>query len=217
MPLDEQEGLRRYVATLRERRWLILAVTVLTTLAAIVYVATAEKTYEAEATLLITPNSDSDLQSLGLISVSSDPTRDVQTASELVTTTAVADRVKAKLGFAGLAADLLEAVSAEPVVQSSIVAVTASESDPAEAADLANAFASEAVANRTDQMHKSINQMLPQLREQQRGTPSAENEQLISKYVGLQQADDPTLRVETPAVPPPRPSPRGRSSASPQV
>ena len=47
VPPDEQQGLRRYVATLRERWKLIAAVTALAVLAAIAYVLIVAKTYEA--------------------------------------------------------------------------------------------------------------------------------------------------------------------------
>ena len=114
VPLDEQEGLRRYVATIRERLWLIVAITALTTLAAIAYVQTATKTYEAQANLQVQGTIDPDLQSLGLIAQSSDPTREIQTASEFVTTVAVADRVKKSSAIPDPPSDLLAAVKAEP-------------------------------------------------------------------------------------------------------
>ncbi len=96
VPPDEQQGLRRYVATLRERWKLIAAVTALTVLASIAYVLMVTKTYEAESTLYVSPIStaNTDLEGLGLLVQSSDPTRDVQTAAELVTNVDVAERVK---------------------------------------------------------------------------------------------------------------------------
>ncbi|MFN8113688.1 MAG: Wzz/FepE/Etk N-terminal domain-containing protein [Solirubrobacterales bacterium] len=209
VPPDEQEGLRRYVTTLRERIWLIVAITVLTTAVSIAYVALATKTYEAEATLLITPVSDPVLEGLGLIGASSDPTRDVQTASELVTTTSVAERVKKETDFPGEASALLGSVVAEPVAQSNIVAVTAQDSDPNEAADLANAFAEQAVVNRTEQLHQQIERQLPGLRKIQKSNPTQANEAQLAEYERLLSGNDPTIRVETEAQPPTAPvSPR---------
>ena len=49
-PRLEQQGLQRYVNTIRERIKLILLITVLTTGAAVAYVVTAHKEYTAEAT-----------------------------------------------------------------------------------------------------------------------------------------------------------------------
>ena len=55
VPSGEQQGLRRYVQTIRERFKLIVLTVLVTTLAAVLYVGTAEKTYEAQATMLVTP------------------------------------------------------------------------------------------------------------------------------------------------------------------
>ena len=54
-PSEEEAGLRRYLQTLRERIWIVVAAVVITTGIAIVYVVTADKVYEAEADLLISP------------------------------------------------------------------------------------------------------------------------------------------------------------------
>jgi capsular exopolysaccharide synthesis family protein len=101
-PPEEQEGLTRYVETLRERLWLVVAAVAITTGVAIAYVVFASKTYEAEADLLITPISSSDttIQGLPVIVQSSDPTRDVETASRLVTNIDVATRVHDQLANA---------------------------------------------------------------------------------------------------------------------
>ena len=138
-PSMEEQGLARYVSTLRERKWLIALTVLVTTLAAVAYVLTANKVYNAEADLLITPisNSDPTLAGLGLISTSSDPTRDVETASKLVTSTTVAKRVKAKLHDSRTAEQLLGTVSVAPVATSNIVAVTAEGGSPKEAQQLA--------------------------------------------------------------------------------
>src|SRR3954454_8255365 len=82
-PSVDEQGLARYATTLRERKWLIVATVLVTTLAAIVYLATATKVYEAEADILITPVDSSPPvpSSPGLIHDPSDPTRDVETAS----------------------------------------------------------------------------------------------------------------------------------------
>jgi len=199
VPPDEQQGLRRYVTTLRERIWLIIAITALTTIASIAYVALATKTYEATSTLLIIPVSDPSLEGLGLIGTSSDPTRDVSTASQLVTTTAVAERVKEETGYEGEATGLLDLVEAEPVAQSNIVAVTAKDPDPVQAAEYANAFAEQAVNNRTDQLHRQIKQQLPGLENAQEQNPTEENAAQIAEYQRLLAGDDPTFRVETTA------------------
>src|SRR3954467_2773715 len=125
-PSTEQQGLARYVSTLRERKWLILLTVLVTTLASVAYVLTASKTYKAEADLLITPvaNSDPTLSGLGLLTSSSNTTRDVETASKLVTSTTVAERDKARLHDSRSAEQLLREVSVAPVATRNIFAVT---------------------------------------------------------------------------------------------
>ena len=54
-PAEEQSGLQSYVETIRERLWLIVLTTVITTAIAVIYVLTATKMYEAQSNLLITP------------------------------------------------------------------------------------------------------------------------------------------------------------------
>src|SRR5436309_2453823 len=114
-PSLEEQGLARYATTIRERKWLILATVLITTAAAIVYLLSASKVYQAEADILVTPISNSDpvYQSLGLISASSDPTRDVETASRLVTTNDVARRVKGALHDQRAPGDLLKKVTVQ--------------------------------------------------------------------------------------------------------
>jgi receptor protein-tyrosine kinase len=214
-PSNEQQGLARYVSTLRERKWLIAFTVLITTLAAVGYVLTASKVYNAEADLLITPidNNDPTLSGLGLISSSSDPTRDVETASKLVTSTTVAKRVKVKLNDSRTAEQLLQKVSVAPVATSNIVAVTAEGGSPKQSQQLANAFATEAVANRTDNFHKQIDERIANIKPQVKGTPTAaelaDPTSLASQLTRLQllrAGSDPTIRVETLADPPSSPS-----------
>jgi capsular exopolysaccharide synthesis family protein len=188
-PTEEQEGLRQYVETIRERKWLVIACVIVTTAVALAYVLTAQKHYEAEADLLVTPVSSQDtlLGQLGLIRESADPTRDVQTASKLVHTTPVAERTSQKLGTGETPSQILNEVRAEPVAQSNIVAVTANATSPSSAQALADAFATSAVEQRTDAMHSQVDDLL------QGGAVGSEAGRLQS----LRNAPDPTVRVET--------------------
>jgi capsular exopolysaccharide synthesis family protein len=216
-PQEEQEGLQRYVETIRERILLILITVAVTTGIAILYVATATKTYDAESDLLITPVSADDpvLTSLGVLRSSADPTRDVETASRLVTNIDVATRVKKAINSDRSAQSLLSSCTAEPVAQSNVVAVTCSEDSPRSAQQLANAFAGQAVADRTAQLHQQVNQQIPQLQAQLRqpGQPAASQASLADQLVQLQtlkSSPDPTMRVQTRA-----PLPTGPASPRP--
>ena len=210
-PPVEELGLTRYIQTLRERAWIVIAAVVITTGIALVYVVTANKVYKAEADMLVTPISTSDTSLVGLpglIPSSSDPTRDVETASALITNTEVATRVKRALGSSESPRELLGKVEAAPVASSNIVAVTASEGSGTQARDLANAFATQAVANQAKKLHDAIDQRLPELEARLRqgvGDPVAIRAALASLET-LRTASDPSLSVETKADVPSSPS-----------
>jgi Mrp family chromosome partitioning ATPase len=213
-PPVEEVGLRRYIDTLRERAWIVVAAVVIATAIAVVYVVTADKVYEAEADLLITPISSTDAFPIGLpglIPESSDPTRDVETASRLVTNVEVAERVKAALDSPESAQKLLGKATAEPVASSNIVAVTAEGGSAEEAAELANAFATQAVAEQTEQLRDGVNQTIPDLQARLRsgsGDPVSLRAQ-IGLLEQLRSGPNPSMSVETRATPPSSPaSPR---------
>jgi capsular exopolysaccharide synthesis family protein len=214
-PPEEQEGLTRFVQILRERIWLVLAIVALTTGISVLYVVTAQKVYDAEADLLISPVTATGADTTayviaGLPQESSDPTRDVETAARLVTTLDVAARVQKDLGTAQSPRSLLDNVIAEPVAQSDIIAVTASATTPDEAQALANSFAKQAVAERTARMRKQIDERLPALQAslQSGNAPSTLADQITQLEI-LREGSDPTIEVETLADTPTAPvSPR---------
>ncbi|MEA2828302.1 MAG: tyrosine-protein kinase [Actinomycetota bacterium] len=216
-PRVEPEGLQRYLETIRERAGLIALCVLLTTLAGVAYVSVAPNVYRAEADLLITPvSSESPVYvGLGLIHTTNDPTRDVLTASKLVTIPSVARLVIAELGLTTPPLKLLRKVEALPVTQSNIVAVRAKAASPAEAQRLADSFAQQTVADRTSALRRQLDQMLPELEKQ---VSAASPDQgsgpalLVDRYLSLQTlraGTDPTIQVLAKAELPERPiSPR---------
>lgn len=222
-PKDEDNGLRRVLATLLERWWVVVLCVLLCTAASLVYVSTAAKVYRAQSNLLITPvpSTDPALSTLGLIRQSPDPTRDVETAAQLVTTPAVAARVNAALELGETSSDLLAKVRADPVAQSDIVTITASASSARGAQRLASAFAGAAVAERTAQLHAQLDALIPRLKAQAKTLPRAQQTgpdslgAQITELQTLRQGSDPTMRVETLAQLPTSPaSPRKRLSVA---
>jgi succinoglycan biosynthesis transport protein ExoP len=202
-PADEEEGLRRYVETIRERIWLVVITIVITTGISVAYVLFAQKTYEATANILVTSvaTDDAAIRSLPLIFESSDPTRDVETGSQFVNNTDVATSVKQQLNLSESPQDLLKKISVQPVAQSNIVAVTAKGDTPEDARQLANTFATAAVQDRTEQVHNAIDAQLPRIQAQLQGqtnpavagTLGAE----LAQFQTLRNAQDPSFRVET--------------------
>ena len=204
-PPPEQEGLSRYVATIRERIWVVLMALGIALAVVILYLATATKMYEAEADLVITPQpaQSTSLITLPVIYQSSDPTRDVQTAARLVANVDVANRVRAKLHSNLSADELLALIKAEPVASSNFVAVTARAPSPAEARDVANAFATEAVALQTQRLHQYVAQTLPGLLARLRASgrnASPELQQAVTQLQTVAAAPDSTIRPQTSAV-----------------
>ena len=213
-PSSEQGGLQRYLTTLSARWPLVLASIILCTGAAIAYVATAPKVYEATSQLLVTATSGDDpaTAGLGLIRQSSDPTRDVSTASAFVETPNVARRVGRQLDRKGRPEGLLADVEAVPLAQSDIVSITAKGSTPEEAARKANAFAEQTVNERTSQLRAQLDSILPGLRARVQTQPpelrtGADSLQArVNTLEALRTGGDPTLRVLTRADPPLSPS-----------
>ena len=202
-PPTEQEGLSRYVQTLRERIWIVVVCVVIAVLFAVLYVATASKVYSAQADVLIlpAPPGESSVVNVPLIRESADPTRDVETASRLLTNIDVAERVRETLDSPLSAEELRGDVQAEPVAQSNIVAIVAEAATPEDAQLLANTFAEEGVAEQTDQLHDFINETLPDLEERaEESGASPALQDTIAQLRYLLTAQVPTLRVETPAT-----------------
>jgi receptor protein-tyrosine kinase len=204
----ELAGLARYIVTLRERIGLVVACLAITLGAAILYLSVTDKTYEAEADLLVTPVASEDqLPGLGLIPESPDPTRDVETAARLVTQRDVAERVVRQLGLDERPNDVLGRVEAQPVAQSNLVSIIAEASTPKEARDLANAFGDGVVEERTDQLHTQLDKLIPSLRERVEADPVTSTvpgslADQLSQAETLRAGPDPTLRVETRAAAP---------------
>lgn len=213
-PRDDGQGGLRYAATLRRWWWLIALTTVVALAAAAIYVSTAPKVYSAEAELLVTPVSAGDpaTSGLGLLTDSTDPTQVVSTAARLVSSPAVALATRQRLGLSESPQGLLDDVTVEPVAQSNLLAITAERGDAAEAARLANAYATSAVDVRTEQLHAEIAAQLPHLQNQLAQVPRGERTgpgtlgERISALQALASGPDPTLRIATRALPPTGPS-----------
>lgn len=167
----QQDGLKQSLQTIRERWWVVLLAVLATTAAAAAYVLTAEKVYEAEADVLISPVPDDAqaLISLGLPPRSSDPLRDVETAARLISSIDVAEQAQPKL--AGTAAEdlspeeLRDSITAAPLADSNIVSLTARSDDPDAAAAIANAFGEAAIAQRSRDFQKRLKSKLAELQQ----------------------------------------------------
>jgi capsular exopolysaccharide synthesis family protein len=213
-PRADTRGAVRYLDTIRERWPLIVAMTLVAFAVALAYVATTPKRYRAEADILVTPVSGNEAATagLGLITESNDPTQTVSTAARLIDTPGVAELTRARLRISGSAHALLQDVSAEPIAQSSLVAVQAERGSPYDAARIANVFAKSAVELGTINLHQAIAAQLPPLEQQELSLPAAERTgpgtlgERIATLRSLKSAADPTLRVASAATLPSSPA-----------
>ena len=140
--VDELE-LRDYLRVIRRRKWIIALTTLVVVGAAIaaslvqtpVYQGTAEVLLQAKATeSLFDPNSGQ----------RNDPVRAVQTEIQVLKSRPVRDLVRKELGSA-------PKVSASPVGQTDVIQVKAESTDPDQAADIANAYATSYISFRRTQ------------------------------------------------------------------
>ena len=208
---DEREGAARYLQALREHWLLVLLLVAVAVGAAVFYSATAQKRYEASTDILVTPVSSSDATfvGIGLLRESSDQSRSVLTAARLVSTPEVAARVGKKLKLNRSPERILSSIKVTPLGQSNIVTVEAESSRPRRAAALANAFAEEMIALRTERFQEDLTSTIQRLRARlaAAGQGEAERaalEQRIADLSGLVGADDPTLQITSRAIVPTR-------------
>jgi succinoglycan biosynthesis transport protein ExoP len=135
--------LRRQLIILRAWLWLLVASVLLAASSAFLVSGAMPKIYEAENTMIVgqsltasNPNSDQLLAAQRLS----------QTYATVVTTRPLAQRVIVRLRLQMTADDLLKEVRAGAPTNSALISITASDTDPGRAAEIANAFADELIA-----------------------------------------------------------------------
>ena len=219
-PQAEQKPLERFIETVRERVWLIAAAIAVTTAFAVFYVATADKVYEAEVQVVVNALDDPDgtLAGVGLITQSNDPLRAIETASALVKTNTTAELTANELNDDRTPDSILNAISIEPLAESDILSITATDSTAEGAAALANSFAEAAIKSRTTVLHDRIDDELPLLRDSLNTAPPGSVERdnaavTVNRLTTLRAGSDPNLQIVEPALPPKSPAaPRPVSS-----
>jgi capsular polysaccharide biosynthesis protein/Mrp family chromosome partitioning ATPase len=212
-----EEGVGRYLAVLRQRVRLILAVTGLCVLAAIVYVVATDKMYQTQADVLVTPAPDSLLPEQSLLRESSDPSVEVESVALVVTSQDVASVARSLLHTRKSVTALLADVQAVPVAGSSVVAITATDTSPAGAQRIANAFATATIRHTTAQLRAGLNEEAGHLKAQIAALPANSPAavvqalaQQLTNVESLTSGQDPTLRIATQAALP-------TSASSPHV
>jgi Mrp family chromosome partitioning ATPase len=198
-----QAGFLRYWRVLREHLRLVGACVLVVTLAAAAYTQVATRKYQAQAELLISPIDATNSFTVGLpvLHSSADPTRDTLTAASLITTPQIADAVQSALHLHQSAGQLLGAVTATPLGQSSLISVQATSTSALQAQQIANEFSTQVIRIRTAALHAALAQELPGLRAQLAAEAPAlrnANGTLAAELTQLEQmasSPDPTISL----------------------
>jgi succinoglycan biosynthesis transport protein ExoP len=211
-PQGPREGLSRYAEVVRSRARLIVACVVVVTAVAALYASLASPRYKAESRLLVTPiTGQNDFVGLGLITDTGNPGGAISTAASLVNTPEVGAVVAVRVGAPDSRA-ALKGVSAVPVAQSNVVAITAEASSAARSQVIANAVALATVQVRTDALHRQLDGIIPALRAQVNALPVGERTgqgslgERLAGLEALRAGPDPTVTVASLAQRPAAPS-----------
>ncbi len=181
--------LRDYINVIRARKWVIIQSVVIVTLVALLVSLVMPKSYEGTAEVLITEKDTASAILGDVLPSSSQPERTLATQVQLMSLRPIAEATIKKLNLQTTADDLLKHVSVSAVGQTNIVKITATDSDPARAARIANAMAEEYVQSSRDAERAS---MAAAAEEVQKRLDDAKSEiiDLGHKIAGSQNATD---------------------------
>ena len=181
---------------------------------------TAPTRYVSRAQVLLTPVAAGDhtFDGFSVLRESADPGRAARTAALLFATPQVAEGVRVQLGLDQSATSLLKAVKVSADPGRNLVTVAASAAGPQRAADLANAFAAQAIAIRTAHFQSELQTAIARARSRLAAIPPVQRVLPASRALqarlatlnGLVGTSDPTLEVGSAATAPTAPE-RSRS------
>lgn len=160
-----EQAIGPYLRAIRRHWFLILAVTLIAGGVAAYSASKAGQTYQANASILVTPLPEGSSAVLGIGTVvdTGDPGQDVQTAAALIDSGEAAAATAARLGPPWTEGSVLSAVTVTPVGAADVLAVTASTSSASDAPRVANAFAESAIAYRASVVQGEISRTLTAL------------------------------------------------------
>jgi Mrp family chromosome partitioning ATPase len=203
--------LPRFLALLRARRWLIVAIVVAAAGLALVASLTQSNRYRASADLVFGQTTNADAVVAGAdTGVATDPTRAAATNLALAGLDTVAARVKKRFRGSATVEEIRSAVSIHAQGESDVVTVTAEWSSPGQAAAIANAFATEIVALRRETAQADIQRGIDALKAQIPATPTtatdrttaAELQGKVTDLEGLKALTTGNVHVAESATPP---------------
>lgn len=152
------------------RRWLILAIVVLSTAATYLVASQRADRYRATASVLLQQTTVQGLLGQPLITT---PERVVADQALLIASRPVAERVIARLGLDETADGVLGDVTAAAIPGASLVRVTAERPSASGAAQVANTFVREHIALAREQLGADIDRAVTAARAQLRAVPAS--------------------------------------------
>lgn len=149
-PASVEQAIGPYLRAVLRHWRLVAAVTLIALAAAAFTLSRVGQSYQASASILVSPlvQTNSSFLGIGTVVSTGDPARDVQTAAALIDTPEAAAEAARRLGPAWSTNDVMNAVTVTPRGASDVLAVTAEASSAGDAARVANAYAASAVAYR---------------------------------------------------------------------
>ena len=148
---QDRPGFLTLLSSVRRRIGVVLLCMVVVPAAALALSLSEQKQYSAAASLLFRdPAFDQKLFGSTVVSSPTDPTREAATNVQLVSLQVVSARTAKALDDLRSAPQIQAEVTVSPAGQSDVVTVTATDPEPAVAANLANTFAKEFIAFRRD-------------------------------------------------------------------
>jgi polysaccharide biosynthesis transport protein len=154
-----------YIAVLRRRKWIIVALPVVAALSAYVVSRSESPLYQATSTVLV--NRTSIVGAITNISdpAAIDPTRFLTTQANIARSPVLASRVARDAGIRGLTQDdVLGASHVSPQSDADLLDVSVSWDDPDQAVRIANEYANQYTRYKTELDTQRINQALTKLR-----------------------------------------------------
>jgi polysaccharide biosynthesis transport protein len=155
------ERAQSFLALLHQRWPAALLVFALTFLSAIVLTSMRHKKYDASAQILIQPTDAVQAKiSPGAVSTPANAERDINTNAQLITVDPVVSAVRHQLNLNTSLSSLASQISVSGEASSNLVSITARDTNPARAAQLASAFATQYQIYRRQSALAQINRAL---------------------------------------------------------
>jgi polysaccharide biosynthesis transport protein len=145
---DDVISLQDYLVVLRRQRWIIVSTVVLVVVAALAVSFAQTPIYEAEAEVVVEPVRRT--QDVSLEELLAPQSSVVQTERLVVTSRPVAERVASELGLSS-SSEAVDRIRVETVGDTRVLRIVASDPDPSEAVETADAFALAYLDHKRDQ------------------------------------------------------------------